>query len=129
MEGAWPWWSPYDRSELVHVAVSTWMMVRRMSGIEIRSVVAGGDVGNCLVRLTRRVARDLLMVAMRERIRWRWVVVIFGSRTKMYKLRTVVESCMMILSCEAGIISKPRMDASTSAVLIEEGTAPILVGT
>ena len=86
-------------------------------------------MGNCLVRSGRRVARDLLMVAMRERIRWRWVVVMFGSLANMYRLRAVLESCMMILSCVTGIISRPRMGASTFAVLIEEAAAPIYVGT
>ena len=80
------------------------------------------------MRSGRRVARDLLMVSMRERIRWRWVVVMFGSLAKMYRLRAILESCMMILSCEAGIISRPKMDASTSAVLMEEVLVPIYVG-
>ena len=48
----------------------------------MRVVVVGGDVGSCLVRQARRVARDLLIVAMSERMRWRWVVVVSGSLVK-----------------------------------------------
>ena len=79
--------------------------------------------------LDRRMARDLLMVDIFDRMCWRWVVSAGLSRVYMYKFLAVLESCTYMRGYAAGSVSIPMFIANVSAVLMLVSDAPIAFGT